>query len=129
MREFEFLILESDSNIKAWAKKKHHDGTIFVGNAEALVEEIAKRTQFTDSVMARISGGWLEQCIAGSVRRLLTPVGYGDYLHGRTISHVYVDLTKSVAWADRDMSVGDKRAFFVDILSGLDRDPRLTILP
>ena len=129
-REFEFFITETDSKLKLWAKQKSKSGSVLVGNAGALIDYLVARTGFGDDLTCRVSGGWLEQCIAGSVRRLLEPVRYADYLNGRTVTGVMVDLSTSIAWCDRDMSIGDKRELLKrDLGEKFLENKRLTILP
>ena len=79
-KEFDFYIKEQDSQIIAWAKMKKRQGSILVGNAEQVIEELEKRTSPGDLFDCTLAGGWLDQCVEKSVRRLLKPVGYGLYL-------------------------------------------------
>jgi hypothetical protein len=128
-RKLEFFITERDATVEAFAKRKESDGSIFVGNAQGIIDQLTIRTEPDDSIVCRISGAWLDVCVEKSVRRLLNPVGYGNYLPGRTISAVSVDLATCVAWHDRELSIGEKRNLLTGKLGRLSADPRLTILP
>jgi len=128
-REFKFFITEEDSNVEAWAKQKERDGNIFVGNARGLIDQLEKLTEPNDVITCLISGAWLDECVEKSVRQLLHPVGYGKQLPGRTVSGVIVDLTTSVAFSDRELSIGERRSLLTCKLDTIGADPRLIILP
>lgn len=128
-KEFEFFITELDQQIRKWTDMKIRDGSILVGNTDALIGELARRTEPRDTVMCRISGAWLEHCVESAVWRLLDPVAYGDYLPGRKISGVTVDLTTCVAWFNRELSLEGKKDVLKRGLGRLMEDPRLAIIP
>ena len=128
-REFKFFITEDNPQVQAWAKQKEGDGSIFVGNAHGLIGQLEELTEPNDAIICLISGAWLDECVEKSVRRLLHPVGYGNQLQGRTVSGVVVDLTTSVAFSDRELSIGERRSLLTRKLDTIAADPRLTILP
>ena len=128
-KEFEFFITEDDAHVMALAAKKSELGSILVPNTHAVISELDRRTQPNDTAFIGLYGAWLEVCVEKAVRRLLRPVGDSNEFEGRTVSGVLVDLQYCVAWCDRDLSIGDKRALLTGDLGRLAADPRLIILP
>jgi hypothetical protein len=127
-REFEFFITEERAGMNDIAAQKEKQGAQRVGNAAELFSYIVDHTLPKEDFSCRISGAWLDVCVARSVRGLLSPYGVRLYVPERTVSAVLVDLTTSVAFK-KELSIEEKRFLFISKLGPLPYDPRLTILP
>lgn len=128
-QEFDFFIEENLPILHQWAEETKCRGGLVVGSSHELITILQERTTPGDEIICKLSGAWLDFCIARSVQNLLYSRTQENILPKRKIVEITVDISKCITFGEHiKIKTSDEKRKIFESTQLDNTDPRLKIL-